>query len=95
MKMGLTSRRISSSIWFCIFLFAIQVRMGLCAEGGDIDDWNDYRTFYALAASFIIFGATVESDLWKENENDSYPIITAWVWCMIILGFWATNGIAQ
>ena len=93
--MSLTGRRVSAYIFFCIFFFATQVRTVLCAADGDIDDWSDYRTFYALATIFIIFGATVESDLWKEDENDDYPIITAWVWCMLILGFWATNGIAQ
>ena len=93
--MSLTSRRVSSYFCFCILLFATQFGMILCATDGDIDDWSDYRMFYALAAVFIIFGVSVESDFFKEDENDTYPIITAWVWCMLILGFWAMSGIAQ
>lgn len=96
MKLVQKARRYAICFVFvCFFLLTTRTQVVLCAEDGDVDDWSDYRMFYALAATFIIFGVSVESEMWMETENDDYPIITAWVWCMIILGFWAANGIAQ
>ena len=69
--------------------------MGAASDGGDIDDWSNQRMVYAILSLVIIFVFGVDSEVFMENENDTYPIITAWVWCMIILGFWSTAGIAQ
>ena len=80
----------------CCTLFLFQaVNVGAASDSGDIDDWSNQRMVYAILSLVIIFVFGVDSEVFMETPEDDYPIITAWVWCMIILGFWATAGIAQ
>ena len=80
-----------SLIYFFVLIFAYQILNVFCASDGDIDDWNDYRTFYAGCVFLIIFVIGSDNVFWNEET----PIITSWVLCMLVLGLWATSGIVQ
>ena len=87
-----------SSICFFVLIFAYQILNVFCASDGDIDDWNDYRTFYAGCVFVMIFVIGPDNPFWNEENpsgGDPTPIITVWILCMFILGLWATSGIVQ
>ena len=95
MKMPSRLNTVSVAALCCtVFLFQV-VNVRAASDSGDVDDWSNQRMVYAIISLTIIFIINVESEFFKDNPDDTEPIITAWVWCMIILGFWATAGIAQ
>ena len=84
---------VNSIIHLCTLTFLYFPPVKAASDTGDVDDWQDKRAAYAAFGIWIIFIATPE---WPGlNNNTEFPIIGAWVWCMITIGFWCVSGITQ
>ncbi len=80
-------------IYFCTLIFLCFPAVKAASDTGDVDDWQNKRAAYAAFGFWIIFIATPE---WPGlNNNEEFPIIGAWVWCMITIGFWCVAGVTQ
>ena len=75
----------------CIFLLSSLIVSVSAAEAGDVDDWQSIRGWFAAIGMVLVLNCE-DPGLFN---NESAPIMTTWVWCMILIGFWTVNGICQ
>ena len=73
-----------------LLLFSLFISVS-AVEAGDVDDWQDIRGW--MAAFGVLFVLNCEDPGLFNNEEE--PIMTTWVLCMILLGFWTVYGICQ
>jgi hypothetical protein len=76
----------------CLFTVSLLfIFVQAASDSGDVDDWQDVRGYLAAIGMFLVINC--ESPGLFNNEDE--PIMTSWVWCMMLIGAWTVYGICQ